>query len=65
MKILYARGAYGRKTSFADWQDGKDFRIVNGSYFSIRDIQALKDWGYDGIEFLDYDGDVNFAVWFS
>ena len=40
--------AYGRqyKTSQeakADWEAGKDFKIVNGPYLSIRDINSLKD----------------------
>lgn len=40
--------AYGRqyKTSQeakADWETGKDFKIVNGPYLSIRDINSLKD----------------------
>ena len=40
--------AYGRqyKTSEeakADWNAGKDFKIVNGPYLSIRDINRLKD----------------------
>jgi len=40
--------AYGRqyKTSQeakADWEAGKDFKIVNGPYVSIRDINSLKD----------------------
>jgi hypothetical protein len=40
-------GAYGRtyaETSKAalDWQAGKDFKIVNGPYCSIRDISHLK-----------------------
>jgi hypothetical protein len=40
--------AYGRqyKTSEqakADWNAGKDFKIVNGPYLSIRDVNYLKD----------------------
>jgi hypothetical protein len=40
--------AYGRqyKTSQeakADWNAGKDFKIVNGPYLSIRDIDYIKD----------------------
>lgn len=40
--------AYGRqyKTSEqakADWTNGKDFKIVNGPYLSIRDVKYLKD----------------------
>lgn len=39
-------GAYGRKTSLADWHKGKDFMIYNstGTYCSIRDLdQMIKD----------------------
>jgi hypothetical protein len=40
--------AYGRqyKTSQeakADWETGKDFKIVNGPYLSVRDIDYIKD----------------------
>jgi hypothetical protein len=40
--------AYGReyKTSQeakADWDNGKDFKIVGGPYLSIRDINYIKD----------------------
>lgn len=48
--VLTARGAYGRTYSnlediLIDYLDGKDFRIINGSYFgpyfSIRDAEEL------------------------
>ena len=40
--------AYGRqyktsKQAKADWNAGKDFKIVNGPYLSIRDVNYLKD----------------------
>lgn len=40
-------GAYGRaytETSRAaiDWKAGRDFKIVNGPYCSIRDIERMK-----------------------
>jgi hypothetical protein len=47
-KPLMIMPAYGRqyKTSEeakADWNAGKDFKIVGGPYLSIRDINSLKD----------------------
>ena len=47
-KALMIMPAYGRqyKTSEqakADWNAGKDFKIVNGPYLSIRDVNYLKD----------------------
>jgi hypothetical protein len=46
-KPLMIMPAYGRqyKTSEqakADWNAGKDFKIVNGPYLSIRDVNYLK-----------------------
>ena len=40
-------GAYGRTYTEAskaaiDWQAGKDFKMSNGSYCSIRDLHTLK-----------------------
>lgn len=49
--ILYAMGAYGREARRSDWAAGKDFKIVGGPYFSIRDIDKLKIDGYTGIYF--------------
>ena len=51
---LALRGAYGRQYSSADevradWNDGKDFKIVGGPYCSIRDIESLKNIGYERI----------------
>jgi hypothetical protein len=39
--------AYGRKyntehEAVADWKSGKDFKIVNGPYCSIRDLEKLQ-----------------------
>ena len=47
-KPLMIMPAYGRqyKTSEeakADWNAGKDFKIINGPYLSIRDVKHLKD----------------------
>ena len=51
--ILTAQGAYGRNAVESDWKDGKDFKILSGPYFSIRDIKALKADGYTHIQFID------------
>ena len=45
-KPVVVMPAYGRqyKTSqeaYAAWKSGKDFKIVNGPYCSVRDIQKL------------------------
>ena len=40
--ILYLTGAYGREATEADWDNGKDFKIVSGPYCSIRDSAAIK-----------------------
>ena len=44
LNALYLVGAYGRQYStkelmIKDWLDGKDFRIQEGAYMSIRDMQ--------------------------
>lgn len=44
-------GAYGRKyisldEAKADWEAGKDFRIVHGPYCSIRDTELFKSMGH-------------------
>lgn len=62
MNMLFIIPAYGRRyqTEEAlrkDWEDGKDFKILNGPYLSIRDQDqidgeiyavswgiSLKDW---------------------
>lgn len=51
--ILQVCGAYGRKTSLKDWNDGKDFRINgSGTYCSNRDMAYFKRDGYKIIEFV-------------
>lgn len=59
MKMLYAVPAYGRTyTDDADillaWLEGLDFKIVGGSYFSIRDSKLLIEQGYELISVDDY-----------
>lgn len=44
--MLILVGAYGRtyrdiESMEADWLDGKDFKILNGPYCSIRDYAAM------------------------
>lgn len=54
LEVFLATGAYGRKSNLKDWQEGKDFRILGTqTYFSIRDVQRLKDDGYTSIQFTD------------
>lgn len=59
---LTANGAYGREATEADWKAGKDFQIVSGPYFSIRDSEAIKvQWG-NKIVFYNKRGYVAFIV---
>lgn len=49
-------GAYGRdyqnKTALlADWDAGKDFKILTGPYCSIRDIPGMKEQGIIKLQF--------------
>lgn len=51
---VYVTGAYGRsyesvEAAKADWEAGKDFRIVSGPYISIRDVNLLIDMGFDRV----------------
>lgn len=49
--ILHAIGAYGRLANKEDWAKGKDFQVVNGPYFSVRDTNKIRDDGYTEIQF--------------
>lgn len=51
--FVYATGAYGREANKADWKAGKDFRIMSGPYFSIRDYEAMKAEGIGQIIFVN------------
>lgn len=53
--ILQVRGAYGRKASIADWEAGKDFRIVGGPYCSKRDLAVMARDGYAWVQILSDD----------
>jgi hypothetical protein len=57
-----ARGAYGREANLQDWEDGKDFRIVGGPYFSIRDMDEMRRQGINVIDFLNNQGYTAFFV---
>lgn len=59
---IVVKPAYGKcyKTGeevLAAWKAGKDFKIVGGSYCSIRDRVRLRMIG-DFISFLSYDGKI-------
>lgn len=53
---IVAHGAYGRDTTENDWTEGKDFKIVGGPYFSIRDIAALRSDAVTTINFVNQRG---------
>lgn len=57
--ILTATPAYGREYKdqeqvLKDWREGKDFRLVYGPYFSIRDLDALAEAGFNQIDIEIY-----------
>lgn len=54
MSVLHAEGAYGAVYNSIqqvdkDWEDGVDFHIINGPYFSVRDTNKLVDMGFDSM----------------
>ena len=51
--VLQLVGAYGRKATQADWEEGKDFKIKGGSYCSIRDVERIKEHGYTEVELYE------------
>lgn len=60
--VLYAKGAYGRKPTVKDWEDGKDFEAVNPPiwkgthYFSIGEAEFIYSLGYKRIVFGGNEG---------
>lgn len=58
---LQALGAYGKEANEADWKAGKDFKILHGPYFSIRDVETMKREGVTQIIFLNARGFVAFT----
>lgn len=58
LKTVYAIPAYGRHYNSVeeiqdDWNNGKDFKLTYGPYFSNRDIDHFKNLGYESIEITD------------
>jgi hypothetical protein len=54
---IYLTAAYGRvyherDAVLSDWFDGKDFRIYQGPYCSIRDVFRMKMSGFTHIYFI-------------
>lgn len=50
-RSLFLRPAYGRNyqtqaSALKDWNGGKDFKIQNGPYCSIRDMAEIRRQGY-------------------
>jgi len=63
MNTLFVGSAYGRIYPFRHqvleaWRGGKDFKIVNGPYMSVRDTGLIKDEGYDQVVFKGSFGDM-------
>lgn len=56
---LIVQGAYGREAKREDWEQGEDFKIVRGPYFSIRDKEQLAR-EYSEIVFMSSKGTVLF-----
>ena len=56
MKTLYIIQAYHRYSNMdaakakKDWDEGKDFGIINGPYCSIRDVELMKKDGFTKVE---------------
>lgn len=58
MLNMILMGAYGRtyankESAMRDWYAGKDFKIVDGPYCSIRDLEALASYGMDIVLMLE------------
>lgn len=54
-------GAYGRRYKTAEealraWNDGKDFKMYDGPYCSVRDVAKLREDGYTELR-ICYDSD--------
>lgn len=47
----YGRSYNTRDSALADWKGGKDFKIANGPYCSIRDTKPLIEGGYENVIF--------------
>lgn len=67
MTTEFIRPAYGRTYStqeavLKDWNDGKDFQIVDGPYTSIRDVDKFSSYGITGLIFIGL-GTKSFSLW--
>lgn len=58
--FVYVKGAYGREALEADFKNGRDFQILHGPYFSIRDLEAMKAEGIDQLIFVNF---INSVLW--
>ena len=61
---LFVHGAYGRQyeswdAAKSDWLGGRDFKIFEGPYFSIRDFLDMAGM-YQSIVFLDNSGGLTY-----
>ena len=54
MRTLQLIGAYGRKAIKEDWDNGLDFKIIEGPYCSKDDMEVMKKEGYGRITFFEY-----------
>lgn len=59
METLNVYPAFGRrycsaKQAAQDWNEGKDFKIVGGPYFSKRDVSTLMKEGYTRLAVHNY-----------
>lgn len=59
--------AYGRHYQSASealtaWEDGKDFKIKQGPYCSIRDTKFIKEKGFTHLT-IDWQNNISTAVW--
>lgn len=66
MSTEFIRAAYGRtyatpEAAIKDWNDGKDFQIVDGPYTSIRDVEKFPNYGVTGLIFVD--SIPSFSLW--
>jgi hypothetical protein len=52
--VLHLKPAYGRsydnkKMLMEDWEGGRDFKIVDGPYLSIRNMDHIKELGFKAL----------------
>jgi hypothetical protein len=49
--VLHLKPAYGRSYEnqemlMKDWEEGKDFKIIDGPYLSIRNLDHIRELGF-------------------